>query len=198
MEFFPASPWEFLWAQRERDWWTDNFEKKANIIAISMVAGHRKTATAEHYLSGSDSTVATRACELLASSSAEPSFSLMMGGPAAAGAVKPPPSDKQFDKAKPRGKAAVKPIANNPGDRCQFFNTPGGCKSKAPAGSMCTSNPSKRHTCSSCGGGHPATQCPKGKNNADHQEQKRRAGQDWSSNKGGGHKRSRGNAQRSR
>ena len=44
VELFPASPWEYLWAQRERDWWIDNFEKKANIIAISMVAGHKKTA----------------------------------------------------------------------------------------------------------------------------------------------------------
>ena len=129
-------------------------------MAISLAAGKTKAIT-ERYLTGTDSQIATSAAQLVASASSEPSYSLVMGGPGAStGAARPPPANKQFDKVKPKPKG-VKQVGNGAGDRCKFFNQPGGCNSNATAGQICGTNPTKRHTCEVCGGGHAALDCPK-------------------------------------
>ena len=174
--FDPDSPFEYLWSLPETAWWTKEFEKKAQFIAM-------KLRDPEHWVQGTDSMVARSSYEHLSS---QISHSLEGIGATSYNATKKDPKGKGAkglttkggsDKDG-KGKAAktVKGadkyggVRNSKAQRCNWYNE-GKCQA-SKHGVVCPHDKTKLHTCSACAADHPVTECPQAAGNKNKKQKK--------------------------
>ena len=166
VDFVQKKPFEYLWSLPEKQWWKDQFEDHAVMIAL-------KAKTVDNFLGG-DARIAANSAQHLASPAWAGVEAYGHGGysiapPAQSGPAFVPPAQigkgegKGGKAAKGKAAAAVKPpvvkaAENIPANRCRGFNA-GSCNETGPK-RTCPRNARCVHFCSTCGGKHAATECP--------------------------------------
>ena len=161
IEFVPEKPFDYLYALEERDWWKDNFETQANIMAVAHIAGNRKAAAPEQWLTGSDSAVARSDKELLAANAEDANYSLMAGGSATSGQRQQPPAPRGAPIGAPARAPKAPKAPKTPAYRqkaCPHYNQ-NSCRGGRCDGQVCPADPARKHICSNCGRAHPFIEC---------------------------------------